>query len=260
MIKLRGFVYFLSNILGLTVYRAKILRTISTGGMVVGITMIVTSIFFPDIPKTIISFFLGDYSSLLDFLVLEEWLLSILLGVYILVSSVILHFLLDIYLSSFGLPWRFKENSYLQFLTLCSFVVAFTVARLFVIYSGIVGPETKSGTAGFIPINEIWIEGYHIHHFFFGFLAVAIAGWFTLFHQGYRKKLMAILYGTGLGIFIDEIGMLITEGEYFISYSYVVAVIFISLLIIGIYWDRLSYKNGVGVEDLIEEDKQKNNK
>ncbi len=103
LIKLRVFVYFLSDI-GLNIYRAKILRNISTGDVGVEITMIVTSIFFPDISKIIISIFLGNYSSLLDFLVLEEWLLSILLGIYILVSSVILHFLLDIYLSSFGLP------------------------------------------------------------------------------------------------------------------------------------------------------------
>jgi len=120
-----------------------------------------------------------------------------------------------------------KEHSLLlelQFVITVSFLIAFTASRALVVLSG----ESK-------PSLELWIGNYHIHHFFIGILLLSISGWIGL--VGNRKKykfISAILYGGGLGLLIDEIGLLLTWGNYWArqSYFFGVLVIFIFLSII----------------------------
>ncbi len=120
-----------------------------------------------------------------------------------------------------------KEHSLLlelQFVITVTFLIAFTASRALVVLSG----ESK-------PSLELWIGNYHIHHFFFGMLLLSVSGWLGL--VGNRKKykfISAILYGSGLGLLIDEIGLLITWGNYWArqSYFFGVIVIFIFLSII----------------------------
>lgn len=120
-----------------------------------------------------------------------------------------------------------KEHSQLlelQFIITLSFLITFTSSRALVVMAG----ESK-------PSLELWIGNYHIHHFFIGIILLSISGWMGL--AGNRKKykyISAMLYGGGLGLLIDEVGLLLTWGNYFARQSYVfgVIVIFIFLSII----------------------------
>lgn len=215
------------------------LRGISTVGIVIGVSITVSALFFPTYPEAFLQMVLGSYREILELLVVDERLFSLITGFFLMVASSIVHLSLDLYLGAFKDIRKYSRETKLKIIVMVTFFLAFMIARVAVILSGIVGPETSSGVAGFIPINEIWFNGYHIHHFFFGFIALTAAGWFSLFHRS-REVLSSVLYGAGLGIFVDEFGMLLTEGNYFAQSSYFVAMTFLTLLLIGIYWDRVS--------------------
>ncbi len=112
----------------------------------------------------------------------------------------------------------------LQFIITVSFLTAFTISRAIVVAAG----ESK-------PSLELWVGNYHVHHFFFGLLLLSISGWISLVESQKRyKKISAMLYGGGLGLLIDEIGLLLTWGNYWATQSYIfsIIVIFIFLSII----------------------------
>lgn len=112
----------------------------------------------------------------------------------------------------------------LQFIITISFLITFTVSRAIVVMAG----ESK-------PSLELWVGNYHVHHFFYGILLLSISGWISLVESKKRyKKISAMLYGGGLGLLIDEIGLLLTWGNYWATQSYIfgITVIFIFLSII----------------------------
>jgi len=219
----------------------ELLRTFSTLGIVVGFSATVSALLFPRFPAAFYSFLLGGYAEeVMTALVVEEQLFSLIAGVSLLSVSSILHFLIDVYLGVLENVSSYSDRARLRMVVLSTFFLSFVVARVAVILSGIVGPETAAGMAGFLPVNEIWISGYHIHHFFFGFLALILAGWLLLFRDDFSKYYAGALYVTGLGIFMDEFGMLLTEGDYFATSSYFAAITFLSLLLVGVYWDRMT--------------------
>lgn len=226
-------------------------RTLSTVGVVLGISITLSALVFPRFPARFFQLLLGDYTHLMDSLVVSEQLFSLIFGVATLTASSIVHFLIDIYMGTLGAFWEFSGDAFIRLLVLASFSLSFATARVLVVLSGIVGPST-GGTAWFVPVNEVWVQGYHVHHFFFGFLFLTVAGWLALFDTASRPKI-AVLYGVALGIFIDEFGLLLTEGDYFASSSYFVAVVFASLVLAGIYWDRLSERYAVDLDPLTDE-------
>lgn len=90
------------------------------------------------------------------------------------------------------------------------------------------------------PSLELWIGNYHIHHFFIGILLLSISGWIGL--AGNRKKykyISAMLYGGGLGLLIDEIGLLPTWGNYWAKQSYVFGVIVIVIFLSIILYEHI---------------------
>lgn len=112
----------------------------------------------------------------------------------------------------------------LQFIITISFLITFIASRAIVVAAG----ESK-------PSLELWVGNYHVHHFFFGLLLLSISGWISLVEsQKKYKKISAILYGGGLGLLIDEFGLLLTWGNYWATQSYIfsIIVIFIFLSII----------------------------
>ncbi len=118
----------------------------------------------------------------------------------------------------------------LQFIITISFLITFTISRAIVVTAG----ESK-------PSLELWVGNYHVHHFFFGLLLLSISGWISLVEsQKKYKKISAMLYGGGLGLLIDEIGLLLTWGNYWATQSYIfgIIVIFIFLSIILYEYNR----------------------
>jgi len=129
-----------------------------------------------------------------------------------------------------------KEHSQLlelQFIVTVSFLITFTASRALVVLYG----ESK-------PSLEFWIGNYHIHHFFFGILFLLISGWIGLVGSKKRyKAISAMLYGGGLGLLIDEIGLLITWGNYWTKQSYVFGVIVIFIFLSIILYEHMRERN-----------------
>lgn len=125
-----------------------------------------------------------------------------------------------------------KEHSLLlelQFVITVSFLITFTVARALVVLYG----ETK-------PSLEFWIGNYHIHHFFFGILLLSISGWASLIGNKRKYKILsAMLYGGGLGLLIDEVGLLLTWGNYWATQSYIFSVIVVFIFLNIILYEHM---------------------
>jgi hypothetical protein len=106
-------------------------------------------------------------------------------------------------------------------LALVSFILSFVVARSFTF---------------FFPDLVLVSAGFHIHHFWFGIALLAIGGWLGI---SYNHKdidmLAAIIYGVGGGLVADEIGLLLTFGNYWsgLTWTFMIALLsFISVLIL----------------------------
>jgi hypothetical protein len=93
-----------------------------------------------------------------------------------------------------------KTNFGLTFLALLSFIVAFFTARIFTT----INPDTV-----------VVSGGIHFHHFWYGLAMVATAGWLGISsnHPSLRR-VYAVVFGFGGGLIGDEIGLLLTFGNY----------------------------------------------
>ena len=102
-----------------------------------------------------------------------------------------------------------KRNKGRLFIVLIFFLVSFSIARLYSLHVGV----------------YVYIKGYHIHHFYFGTLALALGGILGILNDSENKKRVSIasaLIGIGMGLFADEIGLLLncTTGTGFSEYSF----------------------------------------
>ena len=89
--------------------------------------------------------------------------------------------------------FREQKKQLLHIVFIC-FLVAFVIARA---WSLIVG-------------NSIYIKGYQIHHFYFGSLILATGALLGLLSEGKKHlRIAAGLIGIGIGLFADEIGLLL---------------------------------------------------
>ncbi len=92
----------------------------------------------------------------------------------------------------------------LTFIATLAFVVSFFGARLFAtLFPTTV--VTASSSQGII----------HFHHFWYGLALIFAAGWMGIAWRNERLyRLYALLYGLGAGFVGDEIGLLLTLGNY----------------------------------------------
>ncbi|MCD6461318.1 MAG: hypothetical protein J7L61_01070 [Thermoplasmata archaeon] len=109
------------------------------------------------------------------------------------------------------------------FLIFSTFLVTFVATRLYVKIFHVAEDATL----------QTWALGYHWHHYWWGILFLSLGGWLGINHDGKEAaRTGAILYGVGLGLLIDEAGLLLTD-EYFTraTYSFFVGV---SLLLLSV--------------------------
>jgi len=143
-----------------------------------------------------------------------------------------------------------QKNTKLPFIIGLSYLLSFLLIRLSVLIAGSVKHETVMAIKEGVIDRNIYIGrniilfGYHIHHFYFGVLLMGIAGWLAIVDNKKISKIkLAIMYGAGLGLFMDEIGMLLSEGDYFSPLSYLLGVFLLGILINIIYfppfWDSV---------------------
>jgi hypothetical protein len=106
-----------------------------------------------------------------------------------------------------------RRNKQAPFIIFLSFVIAFAVSRIVVL----LGPESL----------RLFVKHYHIHHFYYGFALLALSSWIALTtNRQHMFRVAAILFGIGLGLFVDEFGLLLTcttpqlECDYWARQSY----------------------------------------
>ena len=79
-------------------------------------------------------------------------------------------------------------------------------------------------------------SGIHFHHFWYGIEMIAIVGWLAI--AGWRTERLdrayALVYGLGLGLIGDEVGLLLTFGNYYSELTYEIFVGALGLIILGI--------------------------
>jgi hypothetical protein len=122
-----------------------------------------------------------------------------------------------------------KTRPNLSLTALLSFIASFAIARAF---------------TTFYPDSSLIIRGYHIHHFWFGVALLAIGGWLGISYESKRiNRVAAILFGAGGGLIGDEVGLLLTFGNYWTDLTYTLVIIFLALasvlIIIARYWQSI---------------------
>jgi hypothetical protein len=109
---------------------------------------------------------------------------------------------------------RFQPRPHLAIAALLSFIVAFVAARTFTI---------------FFPSTVLVSGSIHIHHFWFGLVLLAAGGWLGIsYNDKDSDRLAAILYGAGGGLIADEVGLLLTFGDYWTTLTFSVLVVVLS--------------------------------
>ena len=103
--------------------------------------------------------------------------------------------------------------------------------------------------------HSIFIEGYQIHHFYFGTLFLVIGGILGLMTDVRRfRRFASVLIGVGIGLFADELGLLLncTTHDHLCAYvfpdqydfvGYISAVIVILIILLTLYNRRQSNKD-----------------
>ena len=111
----------------------------------------------------------------------------------------------------------------LSFLAALAFTAGFFGARVFHL---------------FFPDTMIFIGPIHVHHFWYGLALITLSGWLGIAYNGERRnRTYAVLFGLGLGFIGDEVGLLLTFGNYFspLTYDFFIAaicfIVLVSLLV-----------------------------
>lgn len=116
----------------------------------------------------------------------------------------------------------------LSVLALMSFACSFAIVRMFTF---------QNPSVTFRPF------GFHIHHFWYGILMLAVGGWLGISYNDPRiDRISAIIFGAGGGLIGDEIGILMTfEGEnYWAGISYTFAIILLAVTSILVLINKYS--------------------
>jgi hypothetical protein len=118
---------------------------------------------------------------------------------------------------------RFRFGAFrpaLSFIGLLSFVTSFFGSRLF---------------ATLNPTIVIQQQGIHFHHFWYGIALMGVAGWLAITWKSERlDRVYAVMYGLGAGFIGDEVGLLLTFGNYQseLTFVFFIGVISASILLL----------------------------
>ena len=106
-----------------------------------------------------------------------------------------------------------REVHGLALLTLLSFIASFLAARTF---------------TTLYPTTVVVTGGIHFHHFWYGLAMIVGAGWLSIVSNHPQfDRVYAIVFGLGAGLVGDEVGLLLTLGNYQSGLTYV---FFVSIL------------------------------
>ena len=115
----------------------------------------------------------------------------------------------------------------LAFYGTLSFVASFLGARLF---------------ATLNPTVTVVRGGIHFHHFWYGLILIGVSGWVGIVYNDERiGRICAIVFGVGAGFIGDEVGLLLTFGDYYSELTtdfFVAAISFILLITLFIRYRK----------------------
>lgn len=112
----------------------------------------------------------------------------------------------------------FRVNYGLTFLALSAFMISFFGARIFTT----INPDTV-----------VVSGGVHFHHFWYGLAMVVGAGWLGIVSSHPAlNRVYAVVFGLGGGLIGDEVGLLLTFGDYHSELTYLFFVGFVSAVAI----------------------------
>lgn len=143
----------------------------------------------------------------------------------------------------------FNRRKEIPFIIFFSFFVTFILSRI-IAYS--IHKDVVPDILFFV--RTVYVKGYHIHHFNFGIIILAVAGFLSLVDaaRSHVQKI-AVLYGVGLALIADEFGLLVTLNQdvYWGRRSYD-AVILIALVLLNIiYFKRFWRVAGGAIRRLL---------
>jgi hypothetical protein len=119
---------------------------------------------------------------------------------------------------------KIQEKPNLSILAMISFIVSFSVARIF---------------TSLHPTTVVKIGGIHLHHFWYGIALLAVGGWLGISYTSERiDRLAAILFGAGGGLIGDEVGLLLTLESYWGEITYTLVIIFLTFVSMLILVER----------------------
>ena len=115
----------------------------------------------------------------------------------------------------------------LSFLGTLAFVGGFFGARIFHLL---------------LPSVMIITEGVHFHHFWYGLILIGVSGWVGIAYNDPRvDRICAIVFGVGVGFIGDEVGLLLTFGDYYSDLTtdfFVAAIAFVLLVTLFIRYRK----------------------
>ena len=141
-----------------------------------------------------------------------------------------------------------KKDKSIPFIISSSYLLTFLFIRLAVMIAGSAGSAAssaaKTGDIQFYIGSNIILFGYHIHHLYIGIALIALAGWFSINKTEFvDRRDNALVYGIGLGLFMDEIGLLLSWGDYWHSTTYLLSLllggIFLNIIFFPDFWKDL---------------------
>ncbi len=141
-----------------------------------------------------------------------------------------------------------ENDKSIPFIISSSYLLSFLFIRLAVMIAGSAGSAAstaaKTGNLKFYIGSNIILFGYHIHHLYIGIALIALAGWFSITRTEFLdRRDNALIYGVGLGLFMDEIGLLLSWGDYWHSTTYLLSLllggIFLNIIFFPDFWKDL---------------------
>lgn len=146
------------------------------------------------------------------------------------------------------MSWRDKFNEKrdeIPFLIFVSFLLSFLIARLYVYFF----------VPGLASADIFPLDGYVLHHFYYGIALIIIAAWIGLVHKDRNlERGASVLYGLGLGLFFDEIGLLLTEfADYWAGITYTFVVLISLFMLNFIFFKDFWSTVGSGARNFIKE-------
>jgi len=160
----------------------------------------------------------------------------VFLGMVTVISGLLVEILV-IYgdIKRYGMEKQALRNLKMKMNIVFTFLVSFFISRFYVV---LFRPDVD-------PVYGLWIRGLRIHHFVIGVLLLIVSGSMGLLLENRWKMAGSILYGMGLGLTVDEFGLLITSGDYWNSISYTFFVLLALILLNIILLEAHSIKKSM---------------